>query len=102
MQSGGTCGSKPCWKARKHGFDYADRAGTPNGLKAITLREGLAGKARMTVSGAGAALQLPGLMSLTGPLDVQLQRQTGGACFGAHYSAPFRKHTDKKLADKAD
>jgi hypothetical protein len=100
--AGGLCPSKPCWKGRKHGFDYADRALTPNGLQSISLREGLVGKARITVAGKGGALPLPALGGLTGPLDVQLQRPAGGVCFGARYSAPFKKHDAGKLLDKSD
>jgi len=100
--AGGLCAKKPCWKARKHGFDYANRSAAPNGLRSITLREGAAGKARIVLSGKGAALPLPDLTTLTGPLDVQLQRPNGGPCFGARYGAPFKKQDAKKLADKAD
>ena len=100
--AGGVCPTKPCWKARKHGFDYANRKALPNGLKAITLREGASGKARITVGGKGVALRMPALTTLTGPLDVQLQRRTGGTCFGARYGAPFKKRDAKRLVDKAD
>ncbi len=100
--AGGLCPTKPCWKARKHGFDYANRSAAPNGLKAIALREGAGGKARITLSGKGTALALPNLATLSGPLDVQLQRPSGGPCFGARYGAPFKKQDAKKLADKAD
>jgi FG-GAP-like repeat/Bacterial Ig-like domain len=100
--AGGVCPAKRCWKNRRTGFDYADRVRTPNGLAAIALRAGANGKARVAVSGKGAALPLPNLTTLAGPLDVQLQRRNGGACFGARYSAPFAKQTRAKLADKAD
>ncbi len=99
--AGGRCPTKPCWKRRTHGFDYADKTRTPNGLKTLAFRAGATGKARITVHGSGDALPLPALGPITGPVDVQLQ---GGAapCFGSRFSPPFKKHDPTKLIDKAD
>ncbi len=98
----GLCPKTPCWRSRKHGFTYADRTRTPNGLKGITLRAGGAGKSRIAVSGKGSALPLPNLANVTGPVDVQLQRSDGGPCFGTRFSPPFKKHLTTKLIDKSD
>lgn len=98
---GGLCPKRPCWKVRKQGFDYADRERTPSGIGNVTLRAGGAGKARLAVRAKGDHLILPSLSALTGPLDVQLQRPSGG-CFGARYNAPFRKQSPKSFADKSD
>ncbi len=100
---GGQCRTKPCWTDKRTGFDYKDNDFTPNGIQKMTLREGLApGKAKIIVKGRGANLPMPALGSLTGPVDVQLRRSTGGLCFGATYSAPFQKNDGVTFKDKAD
>ncbi|MCC6765406.1 MAG: VCBS repeat-containing protein [Deltaproteobacteria bacterium] len=96
----GLCPKRPCWKPRKNGLDYADRARTPNGLQSITLRAGGTGKARIAVRAKGEHLTLPAPSGLAGPLEVQLQRPTG-PCFGARYPTPFKKQSPKKLTAKS-
>jgi FG-GAP-like repeat/Bacterial Ig-like domain len=101
--AGGTCAGKPCWKDKTKGFDYKDKDLTPGGLQKMVMREGLLdGKAKIILKGKGANLPMPDLGTLTGPLDVQLRRRTGGMCFGATYSAPFLKNDGVTLKDKAD
>jgi hypothetical protein len=99
--AGGRCPTRPCWKVRTHGFDYGNRRRTPDGLASLRLRAGAAGKARIAVTGKGALLSPPSLTTLSGPLDVQLQRP-GGPCFGARYGAPFKRRSPKRLFDRAD
>jgi hypothetical protein len=60
------------------------------------------GQGRVGLKGKGTQLPLPNLTTFTGPLDVQLQRPSGGVCFGARYGAPFKKQSAKTLVDKAD
>ena len=45
---------------------------------------------------------MPSLLSLTGPLDVQLRKSSGDLCWGATYSAPFLKNDGISFKDKAD
>src|SRR5205809_5896921 len=55
--AGGLCGGNPCWSAvAQKGFNYKSADGTPDGLRAILLRAGTAGKAKVTVKGKGAHL----------------------------------------------
>jgi hypothetical protein len=101
--AGGLCDGNPCWKDKTKGFDYKDKDLTPNGLQKITLREGLtAGTAKIIVKGKGLNLPMPSLAPLTGPLTVQLRKNTGGVCWGATYSAPFLKDDGVVLKDRAD
>lgn len=102
IPGGGTCGPRPCWRATRSTLKYKRRDGAPDGVVAASLREGLvAGKARVALAAKGAALALPPLGTVMAPLTVQLRSATG-ACFEAIYSAPFRKHDDRTLQDKAD
>ncbi len=100
--AGRLCSNKPCWKEKSTGFDYKDNDLTPSGIQKMTLREGLApGKAKILVKGAGANLPMPSL-GLTGPVDVQMRKSSGGVCFGARYSTPFAKNDGVTFKDKAD
>src|SRR5262249_508673 len=68
---GGTCGTKPCWKASgTTGFSYKNQAGTTTGLTTMKLKAGSAGKAQVQAAGKGANLPLPTL-GLTLPVTVQ-------------------------------
>jgi hypothetical protein len=101
--AGGVCDGKPCWAEKTKGFDYKDKELTPHGLQKIVMREGLLpGKAKIVLKGSGDNLDMPDLDAITGPIEVQLQRRTGGMCFGASYSAPFQKQDSAQLKDKAD
>lgn len=102
MPAGGTCGGKPCWRESTKGFSYADRDLTPDGMQALKLTEGAAGKAKITLKGKGQRLAVTGLDALAGPLDVQLQRADGGPCWGARFSAPFQKQDATQLKAVSD
>jgi hypothetical protein len=69
--SGGTCGTRPCWRASSTGFTYRDRAGAPDGIIALTLKAGLPGKAKVQAKAKGANLQTPAL-PLFVPVTAQL------------------------------
>jgi hypothetical protein len=83
--AGGTCGSRPCWKATTTSFKYKDSLATPNGLTKILLKSGTTDNAKLVVKGKGGTLTLPTL-PITGqvPLRVQLQR-VGAGCFESTY-----------------
>jgi hypothetical protein len=68
---GGTCGTKPCWKASgTTGFSFANKLGTTTGLTSVKLKAGSAGKAQVQAAGKGASLPMPTL-GLTLPVTVQ-------------------------------
>lgn len=69
---GGTCGTKPCWKATgTTGYAMTNKAGMPQGLTKMKLKAGIAGKAQIQVQGGGLNLAMPAL-PLTMPVVVQL------------------------------
>ncbi len=101
--AGQLCRGRPCWKSAAKGFAYKDGDGTPDGLLGLKLVEGLvAGKPKLGAKGKGDRLDLPDLGSLTGVLDVQLQRSGGGPCWGARYTPPFRKQDGVTLLAVSD
>src|SRR5262249_10953255 len=84
--AGGTCGTKPCWKATGKGFKYSDKTGAAAGVTGITLKAGAAGQASVAVKGKGANLPVGSLPSTVPlPLDVQLQRN--GECWATTFAA---------------
>ena len=81
-----SCAGKSCWSASLTGFKYKDRDATPDGLTALTLRFGTAGKPKIMLKGRGALLQTPALPMIS-PVTVQL-RTSDGSCWEAIYSTP--------------
>ncbi len=106
IPAGGLCrAARPtaCWKEKAHGFDYRDKDLTPDGIEQLMLREGAAGKARITFKGKGTLLDDPAL-PLAQPVTVQLLH-AGGICWQAVYSAPALANTEGppgQFKDKAD
>ena len=84
VPAGGSCLGKPCWKASHGGFKYSNAELTPDGLKTMGLRAGLAGKARIVARGRGQTLALPALPFAV-PVTVELV-SAGTRCWSAHYT----------------
>ena len=102
IPGGGLCGAKPCWKGSASGFKYTSKLRTPDGIKSVTLKQGLLpGKASIKVSGKGDLLGIPPLDLLASPITVQLVAASG-ECWEAVYSAPFTVQTAVQFKDKAD
>jgi hypothetical protein len=87
-RAGESCGAKPCWKALKGGFQYADRAAAASGVTKLLARSGAAGKGKLAVRGANdtrrGELSLPtGLAgALAGGAGATAQIvASDGACF---------------------
>jgi len=74
--SGGTCPT--CWTNDGNGFSYKNALRTPEGIQKLKLLAGGAGDARILFKGKGVNLRMPDLNTLTGPIDVQLIKTSGG------------------------
>ncbi|MCC6847906.1 MAG: DNRLRE domain-containing protein [Deltaproteobacteria bacterium] len=97
--AGGTCGTKPCWKAIKGGFKYNDKLYTPDGLQQVLLKSGVATKTKILVKGKGIDLPMPTL-PLTTMVTVQLKSE-GGVCWETRYSTA-QKNFAEQFRAKAD
>jgi hypothetical protein len=86
IPSGGTCGSRPCWRPISAGFEYRNGRATPDGFTKILLISGGNGEASVIVKGRGDRLHLPAI-PLAPPMSVQLQ-QEDGPCWEATYERP--------------
>ena len=88
VDAGGTCGSKPCWRARgTKGFGYTNKSAAPQGIQIIRLSSGAAGDAKILVKGRGSSLEVPELSydPLDVPVTVQL-KASNGSCWGSVFS----------------
>ena len=74
------------------------------GINFVAIHNSDPGLASIKVKGKGDNLDpnIPTVNNFTGPLDVQLQKSSGGLCWGAHYSAPFREQQGGILKALAD
>lgn len=86
---GGTCQGKPCWRASTSKVVFRNRDTALAAATRVDLKPGAAGKSAVTFAAAGPQLLLPGLGTLVGPLDVQLQSFGTGVCWGSTFAAPF-------------
>ncbi len=98
LPPGGTCGTKPCWKAlgppaSPKGFKYKDKTGTPDGVTGAKLKEGVTGKAQVQIKAKGVNIAMPAL-PLTGDVTAQLLIDDGISteCFQTTYTAPHTKN----------
>ena len=98
----GSCVKKPCWADKPTGFQFTNRSLQPSGVQSLKLLAGVDGKAGEKFKGRGASLALPDPGSLVGPIDVQLHTTAGALCWGARFSAPFKKDAGGLLKDTSD
>ena len=108
IPAGGTCGAakpKPCWKRTPKGYEYRNDGAAPDGIRRVTLEEGLrAGDTKIVVTGKGTRLDDPAF-PIAQPVTIQLHNADGTACWGARYSAPASTTTNRRsrrFSDKAD
>jgi hypothetical protein len=71
--SGGTCAGRPCWRhAGTTGYRFKNRAGTPQGIRALKLGASRGGELKLALSAKGPNVAVPPL-ALVPPVRVQLQ-----------------------------
>jgi hypothetical protein len=89
--SGGTCGSKPCWKSVAGGYRYKDKAASADGIACLKLRLSASGELQLVVKGKGVALPLPAL-GLTTPVHVQLviDDGIGKTCWQSSFTSALK------------
>ena len=90
VPGGLVCGTKPCWQGGgdpvgSKGWKYKNKEAAPDGLRAISLKPGLAGKAKIQARGKGASLPSIPLSPIAFPVRVQLQGN--GRCWEAEYDS---------------
>ncbi len=98
--AGGQCGSRNCWKAKPgKGFQYTDRAGTPDGTTKLKLSATAAGTGKIKLTAGGAALTVPGLPLLQ-DTDVVAQLLSSNAdCWQTTLEAPALDNDASRFRD---
>jgi cysteine-rich repeat protein len=91
-----SCAGTVCSSAAASGLKYKDKAATPDGLTALSLKIGAAGKSKITLKGKGPALPMPAL-PMGSTVTVQL-RNGAGSCWEAVYGAPQRNDSTRYQA----
>jgi hypothetical protein len=106
---GGTCGTKPCWKANGPltAFKYGDKTGASEGITKVQLKSGVAGKAKAAVQAKGGSLVLPPPATLEKFFnqDTLVRAQlfnSLGTCVEATYSAASSKQKVGSFKGKND
>jgi Trypsin/Bacterial pre-peptidase C-terminal domain len=74
------------WKENRRGFRYRDSKLLYGGIKSLSLKEGLGGKASISVSGKGASLAMPSL-PLNQDDDVIVRLLNGATCWETRYDS---------------
>jgi uncharacterized delta-60 repeat protein len=102
---GGQCGSAPCWRGRgdppgSEGWTRSDTRGRSDGVVAVSLTPGPAGKAAVRVRAKGSGAKLPSL-PLTLPVTARLQ-SASGQCWEAEFDAVVRRNVDGKFKGEGD
>jgi hypothetical protein len=101
INPGGSCDGRACWKPRTHGFRYANKAGTPDGVVTLLLNDGVPGTAHISLKATGINLDLPPLPLPQDP-KVTLQLVNGvGQCWDADYSTA-RRNDSENFSAKSD
>ncbi len=74
VPSGGTCGTKACWKPiSTKGYKYGDKGLSSDGVKKLLLKGDVAGKSKILIQGKDGNLPLPTLpLDPNGPVIAQL------------------------------
>lgn len=100
LEGGRTCkGGRPCWKETTRGASYLDTGLSHGPIKRLSLRAGVAGKAKIGLLATGASLQLPPLPPSLDPwMKVQLHNLANGQCWEARYSEVEVRNESKLTA----
>jgi len=84
------------------GFKYKDGDLLPDGVRLVQVRPGAEHKAKMKLKARGGNVGLSGLgFGAATTVTAQLRGETG-ACFGASYSAPFKRDDAEQFNDRSD
>ena len=88
------CAGVPCWRVTPGvGWKFKTKDGLPDGLTALVLKAGIAGKAKVQVKGKGTRLILPTLPLAKSPSVVAQLRTSSGKCWGAAFSTDVKNET---------
>jgi cysteine-rich repeat protein len=98
---GGTCGTKPCWKVVKNGFQYTDKTLHAQGVKQVKLKGNIVpGKAQLQVKGTGGTLPVPPMPFVQDSAVVMQIANDAGVCWETVFTTPATKNVTTQFKDK--
>lgn len=101
LAGGGTCGTKPCWKAvGATGWKYASK-GNGDSITQLQLKAGGDGRSQVKIKGKGVTLAPPD-PSLTPPVTVQLVGSDGATtrCWQTTFTTVVSRNDDLQFKAK--
>jgi uncharacterized delta-60 repeat protein len=85
--AGGSCGDRPCWRAKPSNAAYHDKDGTPDGIEKLKVSTRSASMRARGIRLGAAAHGLPDPGLLNDRLPIVVQTHLGGACLEARFSS---------------
>ena len=82
------------WRENRRGFRYADRKLARSSIKTASLKNGLDGKASISIDGRGGQLPMPNL-PLQQDQRVTVRLLNGNSCWEAHYTTAQDNYQDR-------
>ena len=98
---GGTCGSAPCWRPAKTGFKFSDKSAAQDGVSGVQVFAGDLGKAKLQVSGKGAAVPATNL-PYTPTVIVELHRTDAPICWSSEFASHVLKTSNLSFKAVSD
>jgi len=98
----GVCGTAPCWIERPTGWNFKSRSGAPDGIVAVRLKVGEAGKGRVQMSAKSNDLTFGTFPLQALPRVVAQMRASTEQCWGANFSTGIRRNDSVKFVAKSD
>lgn len=96
----GLCGTADCWIPTGNGYTFTDASGANGGVRKVTLKHGIDGKASVILKAQGVNLSLPS-MPLTAPVTARLSNSLG-ECWAETFSASgVLKNTETQFTAKS-
>jgi len=91
------CTDRSCWRARGEGFRYRGAAGTPSGVRSVTLRARSARRSLLKMKGKDVSLFPP----LTEPVVVQLSAKDGdpSRCWSNAFTGASENSSEQYVAE---
>ena len=82
------------WRENRRGFRYSDRKRTRSSIASASLKEGVDGRASLSLDGRGSDLPLPSL-PLQQDQRVTLRLLNGDSCWEANYTTAQDNHAQR-------
>lgn len=94
------CGAPPCWRRSGAKLIYRDRAGLPDGLSDLSVRQGADARTQWKAKAKGALLDVPA--GVVPPVVLQVRRTDHPACWDATFSTNIQRNDATTFKARGD